>query len=59
MQERAKPSSETISPRRQRNGYTAQHTKEMQTDQPHASRKPTRAESGILRELAEEQRHLD
>jgi hypothetical protein len=59
MQERAKPSSETMSPRRQREDYTAQRANKTQKDQLQGGRPSSRAESGILRELAEEQRHLD
>jgi hypothetical protein len=60
MQEQAKPSSETMSPRRQREDYTAQRANKTQKDQLQGGGRPSsRAESGILRELAEEQRHLD
>jgi hypothetical protein len=57
MQERAKP--EASSPRRQREDYDVQKTTKTRTDQPRTGKKPSRAESGILRELVEEQRHLD
>ena len=60
MQDRAKPSSEAVRHRRSHNDDKAQHVKKTQLDQSHSGRKPSRAEaSGILRELAEEQRHLD
>jgi hypothetical protein len=63
MQDRAKPSSEALRHRRPHDDDRAQQGNTPYDQRKgglhHSGKKPNRAESGILRELAEEQRHLD
>lgn len=59
MQDRAKPSSEAVRRGGLHDDDKAQHAKDRLHDDRPVAKKRGRAESGILRELVEEQRHLD
>jgi hypothetical protein len=60
MQDRAKPSSDAVRHRRSHDDDRAQQGKKTLYDPRYGGKKPDQAEtSGILRELAEGQRHLD
>jgi hypothetical protein len=60
MQDRAKPSSDAVRHRRSHDDDRAEQGKNALHDPRYSGKKPARAEtSGILRELTEEQRHLD